>query len=89
MGDAFWLGTGFSRAICLKMPTMMEQFKALGPLVGEVDDFSREANDHAAGNVETLLSYHAIPSPCDDHICKKADRSYQKRFQRSSSPETI
>ena len=68
MGDAFLLGAGFSRAICSKMPTMKELFKALEPLVGEVDGFSREAYDYAAGNVETLLSYYAIPSPCDDHI---------------------
>ena len=68
MGDAFLLGAGFSRAICSKMPTMKKLFKALEPLIGEEDGFSREAYDYAAGNVETLLSYYAIPSPSDDHI---------------------
>ena len=50
------------------MPTMKKLFKALEPLIGEEDGFSREAYDYAAGNVETLLSYYAIPSPSDDHI---------------------
>ena len=38
------------------------------PLIGEADGFSQEAYKYAAGNVETLLSYYAIPGPCDDPV---------------------
>ena len=68
MRDAFLLGAGFSKAVYPKMPTMKGLFKALEPLIGEVDGFSQEAYQYSAGNVEMLLSYYAIPSPCDDHI---------------------
>ena len=68
MGDTFLLGAGFSKAVWPKMPTMHELFKRLKPLIEQVDGFSKEAYDYASGNVETLLSYYAIPSPCDDHI---------------------
>ena len=68
MGDVFLLGAGFSRAVSAKMPTMKELFKELRPLIGQVDGFSPEAYQHADGNVETLLSYYAIRSPCDDSI---------------------
>ena len=68
MGDVFLLGAGFSRAVSAKMPTMKELFEELRPLIGQVDGFSPEAYQHADGNVETLLSYYAIRSPCDDSI---------------------
>ena len=68
MGDVFLLGAGFSRAVSAKMPTMKELFEELKPLIGQVDGFSREAYEHADDNVETLLSYYAIRSPCDDSI---------------------
>ena len=51
-----------------KMPTMKELFEELRPLIGQVDGFSPEAYQHADDNVETLLSYYAIRSPCDDSI---------------------
>ena len=68
MRDAFLLGAGFSKAIWPQMPTMNELFQRLEPLIEHVDGFSKEVYDYARGNVETLLSYYAIPSPCDDHI---------------------
>ena len=68
MRDAFLLGAGFSKAVWPTMPTMHELFRRLKPLIEQVDGFSKEAYDYACGNVETLLSYYAIPSPCDDHI---------------------
>ena len=68
MGDVFLLGAGFSRAVSAKMPTMKELYEELRPLIGQVDGFSQEAYEHADNNVETLLSYYAIRSPCDDSI---------------------
>ena len=68
MRDAFLLGAGFSKAVWPKMPTMKKLFKLLKPLIGTEDGFSREAYKYASGNVETLLTYYAIPSPSDDHI---------------------
>ena len=68
MGDVFLLGAGFSRAVSARMPTMKELFEELKPLIGQVDGFSPEAYQHADENVETLLSYYAIRSPCDDSI---------------------
>ena len=68
MGDVFLLGAGFSRAVSAKMPTMKDLFEQLKPLIGQVNGFSKEAYEHADGNVETLLSYYAIRSPCDDSI---------------------
>ena len=68
MGDVFLLGAGFSRAVSDKMPTMKELFEEMKPLIGQVDGFSQEAYDYAAGDVESLLSYYAIRSPCDDSI---------------------
>ena len=66
--DTFLLGAGFSRAICKTMPTMKKLYDLLEPLIGEADGFSREAYEYASGNVETLLSYYAIPSPHDDQV---------------------
>lgn len=68
MGDAFLLGAGFSKAIFPDMPIMSELFTKLKPLVGKEDGVSREAYQYADGNVETLLSYYAVPNPCDDHV---------------------
>ena len=64
--DVFLLGAGFSKAVCRAMPTMKELYDLLGHLAGSPDGFSKEAYEHASGNVETLLSYYAIPSPQDD-----------------------
>ena len=50
------------------MPTMLELYSLLEPLIGTADGFSREAYEYAAGNVETLLSYYAIPNPHDDDV---------------------
>ncbi len=63
MNDAFLLGAGFSKAIARTMPTMPELYAKLEPLIGTADGFTRGAYDYAAGNVETLLSYYAVPSP--------------------------
>lgn len=68
MSDTFLLGAGFSKAICKTMPTMKELFGFMEPLIGQADGFSREAYEYASGNVETLLSYYAIPNPHDDSI---------------------
>ena len=68
MADVFLLGAGFSKAIARTMPTMAELYELLEPLIGRADGFTRDAYDYAAGNVETLLSYYAIPSPHDDMI---------------------
>ena len=68
MSDTFLLGAGFSKAICQRMPVMRELYKILEGLIGQLDGFSREAYDYADGNVETLLSYYAIPSPHDHPI---------------------
>ena len=68
MSDTFLLGAGFSKAICKTMPTMKELYKLLETLIGEADGFTREAYDYADGNVETLLSYYAIPIPHDDLV---------------------
>ena len=68
MSDTFLLGAGFSKAICETMPTMRELYKLLEPLSGTEDGFSREAYEYASGNVETLLSYYAIPGPHDDTV---------------------
>ena len=68
MGDTFLLGAGFSKAVCQTMPTMKELFQLLEPLIDTADGFNREAYDYASGNVETLLTYYAIPSPSDDPI---------------------
>ena len=68
MGDAFLLGAGFSKAVSQHMPTMKELFELLKGLIGAADGFNQEAYDYAAGNVETLLSYYAIPGPSDDPI---------------------
>lgn len=68
MRDAFLLGAGFSKAVCPTMPTMKELFWELEPLIGKEDGFSWEAYEYANGNVETLLSYYAVPSPSDDAI---------------------
>ena len=68
MSDTFLLGAGFSKAICKTMPTMKELYELLEPLIGMADGFSREAYDYASGNVETLLSYYAIPNPHDDTV---------------------
>ena len=66
MTDVFLLGAGFSKAVCKAMPTMKELYDLLGHLIGSPDAFSKQAYDYASGNVETLLSYYAIPSPQDD-----------------------
>ena len=68
MSDTFLLGAGFSKAICKTMPTMKELFGLMEALIGQADGFSREAYEYASGNVETLLSYYAIPNPHDDSI---------------------
>ena len=68
MSDAFFLGAGFSKAVCKTMPTMEELFIQLRTYVGELDGFTEEAYKYASGNVEMLLSYYAIPSPSDDSI---------------------
>ena len=68
MTDAFLLGAGFSKAVCKTMPTMMELYKLLNPLVGKATGISNEAYEYASGNVETLLSYYAIPGPHDDPV---------------------
>ena len=68
MSDTFLLGAGFSKAICETMPTMRELYKLLEPLSGTEDGFSTQAYEFASGNVETLLSYYAIPSPHDDTV---------------------
>ena len=68
MRDAFLLGAGFSKAIFPDMPTMDDLFEKLEPLVGTEDGVSQEAHQYANGNVETLLSYYAVPNPSDDHI---------------------
>ena len=64
--DVFLLGAGFSKAVCKAMPTMSELYDLLGHLAGSPDGFSSSAYEYASGNVETLLSYYAIPSPHDD-----------------------
>ena len=66
--DTFLLGAGFSRAICKTMPAMKELYVLLEPLIGAADGFTREAYEYASGNVETLLSYYAVPSPHDDQV---------------------
>ena len=66
MRDAFLLGAGFSKAVFPWMPTMDELFKKLKSLVGIKDGVSREAYQYAGGNVESLLSYYAVPNPSDD-----------------------
>ncbi len=68
MSDAFLLGAGFSKAVCKTMPTMKELYGLLEQLIGKADGFSREAYEYASGNVETLLSYYAIPNPHDDAV---------------------
>ena len=68
MSDTFLLGAGFSKAICKTMPTMKELYELMAPLIGQADGFTREAYDYASGNVETLLSYYAIPNPHDDRV---------------------
>ena len=68
MADVFLLGAGFSKAVARTMPTMAELYELLEPLIGTADGFTRDAYDYAAGNVETLLSYYAIPSPHDEMI---------------------
>ena len=68
MSDTFFLGAGFSKAVCQTMPTMEELFIQLRTYVGELDGFTEEAYEYASGNVEMLLSYYAIPSPSDDSI---------------------
>ena len=68
MSDTFLLGAGFSKAICPNMPVMRELYKLLEGLIGVTDGFSRDAYEYADGNVETLLSYYAIPSPHDHPI---------------------
>ena len=68
MSDTFLLGAGFSKAICNTMPTMQELYILLEPLIGKADGLAKEAYDYAEGNVETLLSYYAIPNPHDDAI---------------------
>ena len=68
MNDVFLLGAGFSKAIAKTMPTMPELYAELEPLIGTADGFTRDAYDYADGNVETLLSYYAIPSPHDDMV---------------------
>ena len=68
MNDAFLLGAGFSKAVCKTMPTMKELYVLLEPLIDVADGFSRDAYEYASGNVETLLSYYAIPSPHDDPV---------------------
>ena len=68
MSDVFLLGAGFSKAIAKTMPTMRELYAELEGLIGTADGFTRDAYDYADGNVETLLSYYAIPSPHDDMV---------------------
>ena len=68
MGDAFLLGAGFSKAIFPDMPVMSELFKQLKPLVCTEGGVGRAAYQYADGDVETLLSYYAIPNPSDDHV---------------------
>ncbi len=68
MSDAFLLGAGFSKAVSEHMLTMQELFGLLQGLIGAADGFNQEAYDYADGNVETLLSYYAIPGPSDDPI---------------------
>ena len=48
------------------MPTMRELYDFLKPWADKAEGFSKEAYEYASGNVETLLSYYAIPSPHDD-----------------------
>ena len=66
MSDAFLLGAGFSKAVCKAMPTMGELYDLLKPLLHRPDSVSRGVYEYADGNVETLLSYYAIPSPHDE-----------------------
>ena len=68
MRDAFLLGAGFSKAVFPDMPTMNELFEQLKPVVGMEDGVSREVYEYSSGNVETLLSYYAVPNPSDDDI---------------------
>ena len=68
MTDAFLLGAGFSKAICASMPTMKELYEDLETFVNDSDGVNREVYEYADGNVETLLSYYAIPSPHDNII---------------------
>lgn len=68
MADTFLLGAGFSKAISATMPTMIELYQLLEQLIGMADGFSKEAYDFADGNVETLLSYYAIPNPHDHEV---------------------
>ena len=68
MADVFLLGAGFSKAIARTMPTMAELYQLLEPLIGTADGFTRDAYEYAGGNVETLLSYYAIPGPHDDMV---------------------
>lgn len=75
MTDVFLLGAGFSKAVCKAMPTMRELYEILEPWTDRAEGFSKEAYEYASGNVETLLSYYAIPSPHDD----AAEQLYKRR----------
>lgn len=68
MNDAFLLGAGFSKAVSEHMPTMQELFGLLKDLISAEDGFNQEEYDYTDENVETLLSYYAIPGPSDDPI---------------------
>ena len=68
MADVFLLGAGFSKAIAKTMPTMAQLFARLEPLIGTADGLTKDAFEYADGNVETLLSYYAVPSPHDDRL---------------------
>ena len=68
MPDAFLLGAGFSKAIANDMPTMKELYDHIEMLVDNVEGLTRNVYEYANGNVETLLSYFAIPTPQDDEL---------------------
>ena len=84
MRDAFLLGAGFSRAVFPDMPTMDVLFEELKPLVGTENGVSPEAYQYACkfGKVETLLSYYAVPNPCDDDIEKLRKRIVTARLEQ-------
>ncbi len=82
MRDAFLLGAGFSKAVFPDMPTMNQLFEQLEPLVGKEDGVSREVYEYASGNVETLLSYYAVPNPSDDDIAVLRKRIVTERLEQ-------
>ena len=66
MSDAFLIGAGFSKAVCPRMPTMIQLYERLKDSAEDGDGITEEEYNYAAGDVEGLLSYFAITGPQDD-----------------------